>query len=117
MVDKRFGGTNEEIWIEWKKQIKGKSNTRKKEWVEKQGDVNKKFEQIKNLWLEAEMVVTAIEYEKKEVERKINKGGNKKRIISLESDLRRKEEEIETLWDFREELEELMAAACEPGSL
>ena len=85
--------------------------------VDKKGDVNKKFEQIKHLWMEAEWVINGIEYEKKEVERKIKKGGNKKRIISLESELRRKEEEIETLWNFREELEELMAAACEHGSL
>ena len=122
VVDKRFDSRNEETMNELKKQIKDKRNIRGKEWEDRKEEINGKFEEIKKLWKEAEWVINEIKYEKEEVERiiKIEKEveelekervEDKKRIYSLESEVRRRKEEIEIWEKFREELEGLTTAS------
>ena len=80
--------------------------------------LNKKFSngrlitvEFKMLWKEAEWIRNDIINELKEVNEKFNRAEDKKSEISLESDLRRKVEEIETLMKLREELERLQPAS------
>ena len=68
-------------------------------------------EEFKMLWKEAEWIRNDIIYELKEVNEMFKKAEDKKSSISLESELRRKVEEIETLMKFREELERLQPAS------
>ena len=74
--------------------------------------------EFKNLWYEAEWIINSIEREKKKVEEQIKLAKKKKIISSLEFKVIEKQEEIELLVKFREELEKLERLwACEPLSL